>query len=50
MIVPAFRPAEVVYPESDGQPLADSTYLHAQGQPGVTPYTDVSDLLRGLQS
>ena len=31
-------------------PLAGSTYLHAQGPPDTTPYTDVSDLLRELAS
>jgi uncharacterized protein with NRDE domain len=29
-------------------PLADSTYLHAQGPPDRTPYFDVSHLLRSL--
>jgi hypothetical protein len=32
------------------RPLIASTYLHAQGPPDVTPYTDVSDLLRALAS
>jgi uncharacterized protein with NRDE domain len=29
-------------------PIANGIYLHAQGPPDETPYTDYSDLLRGL--
>jgi uncharacterized protein with NRDE domain len=32
------------------QPLAQSTYLHAQGPPDQTPYMDCSHLLRALRS